>query len=349
MRICNFGSLNIDRVYGVDHFVRAGETLSCTSLDFCAGGKGLNQSIALARAGADVWHAGAIGEDGLFLKELLQESGVRTEHLRIVDAPTGHAIIQLVPEGGNCIIISAGANGCQTKEDVERMLSAFDAGDLLLVQNEVNLVGYAMRRAHEKGMVVAFNASPLDAAALSYPLDLVDIFLVNEVEGAELSACEMDSSDARAVCEADAPEVEDSENGAGGPGERGAGDPGVQGAGGSELQGAGDPSAIARALRTRFPRADVVLTLGSRGVVLAQGDRLLTHGVYEGPVVDTTGAGDTFCGYYLASVAKGLTGATALEMASLASSLAIAKKGAANSIPTWDEVVAYRSRAQPRG
>lgn len=64
MKALNYGSLNIDFVYNVEHFVRSSETISSQSMAIFAGGKGLNQSVALAKSGIDTWHAGNIGEDG---------------------------------------------------------------------------------------------------------------------------------------------------------------------------------------------------------------------------------------------------------------------------------------------
>ena len=110
MKILNYGSLNIDHVYHVPHFVRPGETLSSFDMQLFAGGKGLNQSIALARAGADVWHAGAIGKDGGMLSGILKDSNVNTGCLKIRDVPTGHAIIQIDENGQNCILLYGGAN-----------------------------------------------------------------------------------------------------------------------------------------------------------------------------------------------------------------------------------------------
>lgn len=100
MRILNFGSLNLDYVYQVDHFVQPGETLSALSRTIKAGGKGLNQSVALSRAGAAVCHAGCYGADGAVLKDLLEENGVDTEYLLPVPEAQGHTVIQVSPEGG---------------------------------------------------------------------------------------------------------------------------------------------------------------------------------------------------------------------------------------------------------
>ena len=95
MKVLNFGSLNIDYTYQVDHFVRAGETMSSESLQVFSGGKGLNQSIALSKAGADVWHAGAVGAgDGDFLIEQMKKAGVHTELIEHLDGQTGFLVFR---------------------------------------------------------------------------------------------------------------------------------------------------------------------------------------------------------------------------------------------------------------
>ena len=191
MKILNIGSLNIDKVYSVDHFVQAGETLTAPHAETFSGGKGLNQSVALARAGAEVYAAGAVGPDGLFLKALLEQSGADTRYLQVMEGEvTGHAIIQLVPSGQNSIIISAGANGALTETYIDDTLSHFGPGDLLLLQNETSNVPYAMKKAKELGLKVAFNASPITAQIFEYPLELVDYFIINEIEGQAIAGCE---------------------------------------------------------------------------------------------------------------------------------------------------------------
>ena len=140
MRILNYGSLNIDHVYGVHHFVRPGETIGSTSYTRFCGGKGLNQSVALARAGAEVWHAGKIGAEGKFLKERLLADGVNVDFVEEVAAPTGHAVIQVDSNGENAIVIHGGANRAITRRDAERVLANFSPKDLLLLQNEISAI-----------------------------------------------------------------------------------------------------------------------------------------------------------------------------------------------------------------
>lgn len=290
MKILSFGSLNLDMVYDVEHFVMPGETLSSSRLEKFCGGKGLNQSLALARAGAQVYHAGLVGDDGDPLVEQLRADGVDVAHVGRWQGATGHAIIQVDKRGQNCILLYGGANRQVTPEQVDRVLQSFGKGDLVLLQNEISSLPYIIESAHRKGLLVALNPSPYNEEIERCDLSLVDYFLLNEVEGGQIS-------------------------------------------------GKTEPDDILQALRARFPRAAFVLTLGKRGAVYDDGTTRCAHGIYKVPVVDTTAAGDTFTGYFLAAVGKGLFPQRALELASKASSLAVSVKGASNSIPHWDAVV----------
>lgn len=190
MKVLNYGSLNIDYVYFVDHFVRAGETLDSRKLELFCGGKGLNQSIALSKSGVNVWHAGAVGEnDSEMLLKMLKQSGVNTEFVRKKNGSSGHAIIQKADSGDNCILLYGGANQCITKEEIDETLLHFDKDDYVILQNEISEVSYIMSKAHEKGMRIVFNPSPINRKIITYPLHLVDYFLLNEVEGMEISGC----------------------------------------------------------------------------------------------------------------------------------------------------------------
>ena len=189
MRILVYGSANYDRTYSVSHFVSAGETLSANKMDLFCGGKGFNQAIAFARAGCDVFFAGAVGDDGAMLIDTLKETGVNVDHLKAVSGPSGHAVIQVTPEGQNSIIIHAGSNGSITHEDVDRVLASFEKGDLVVLQNEISSVDYIIDRAKKLGMVVALNPSPFNEKIKSYDLSRVDYLLVNEVEAALLTGC----------------------------------------------------------------------------------------------------------------------------------------------------------------
>ena len=188
MKILNFGSLNIDNVCQVSHFVRPGETLSANSFERFAGGKGLNQSLALARSGVAVYHAGRIGNDGVFLKEILEESGVDCRYLCIAPQElTGCAMIQVSDAGENCIVLYGGANKNISRGDIDAVLSGFEAGDILLLQNEINDLDYIIAGAVKRQMRIFFNPAPMGENVLKLNLGQVDTFIVNEVEGADLA------------------------------------------------------------------------------------------------------------------------------------------------------------------
>lgn len=188
MKVLNFGSLNIDYVYDVDHFVRAGETISSNALQLFCGGKGLNQSVAFARSGAQTYHAGCIGKDGGMLTDMLRSAGVDVRFVRVrEDVASGHAIIQVSKSGENCILLHGGANQSMDDAFVDEVLSHFDKGDLLMLQNEINHLPYIVQRAKERGMTIVLNPSPFNEKILALDLSKLDAIIVNETEGNELS------------------------------------------------------------------------------------------------------------------------------------------------------------------
>lgn len=187
MKILSFGSLNIDYVYRVPHFVAAGETLASSSLSVFSGGKGLNQSVALAKAGLNVHHAGAIGPDGDFLLEELRAAGANTANvLRRNDIRTGHAIIQNNSAGDNCILLFGGANRRITKEQIEQTLSGFSRGDALVIQNEISELPFLVQKAREAGLFIAMNPSPMEDFLVQL-IPLVDLLILNEIEAAQIT------------------------------------------------------------------------------------------------------------------------------------------------------------------
>ncbi|MBR2258848.1 MAG: ribokinase [Blautia sp.] len=187
MKVLNFGSLNLDYVYTVDHILMGGETQTSTSMQIFPGGKGLNQSIALAKAGVEVYHAGQIGEDGQMLKDVCQENGVDARFVRPVSGRSGHTIIQVDKNAQNCILLYPGANRSISKEFMDEVLSFFDEGDILLLQNEINDLPYLIDQAYGKGMRVMLNPSPFDAYLDACDMSKISLFLMNEIEGWQLT------------------------------------------------------------------------------------------------------------------------------------------------------------------
>lgn len=187
MNILCFGSLNIDHVYQVGHIVRPGETISSHGYAQHLGGKGLNQSIALARAGAKVQHAGCIGPDGTVMRDWLGSNGVDVGFLRQVGVPSGHAIIQVEQSGNNSIVLFSGANASLERPWIDEVIAAQAPGSWLLLQNEVNELAYLMDAAHRQGLRIALNPSPISDELTQAPLDLANLFLLNEIEGEALT------------------------------------------------------------------------------------------------------------------------------------------------------------------
>lgn len=187
MKVLNFGSMNLDYVYQVESILIPGETQAAKNRNTFCGGKGLNQSIALAKAGIPVYHAGMIGDGGEILLETCEENGVNTEFIRKIPGPCGHTVIQVDKDAQNCILLFGGSNRSITREFVDSVLASFDKGDIILLQNEVNELDYIIDAAYEKGMMIILNPSPYDSALKSCDLSKVSLFLVNEIEGFQIT------------------------------------------------------------------------------------------------------------------------------------------------------------------
>lgn len=187
MKALCFGSMNLDYVYSLDHIVAPGETIFSSNREIFVGGKGLNQSVAMSKAGLPVWHAGISGVGGEILLEALVENGVNTSLIRQADAQPGHTVIQVDANGQNCIILYGGTNRMVTPEYIEEALAPFGSEDMILLQNEVNLLDQIIDKAYEKGIRVVLNPSPFDGAIAKCDLNKVSLFLVNEVEAAQIS------------------------------------------------------------------------------------------------------------------------------------------------------------------
>lgn len=186
-KILNFGSLNVDYVYTTDHIVRGGETTASHHMEIFAGGKGLNQSIALSRAELSVYHAGLIGDDGDLLLETLKENNVDTQFVGKISGRGGHTVIQVDKNAQNAILLFGGSNRAVTPEYADRVLENFDHGDILLLQNEISSLPYIIDRAFSRGMEIWLNPSPLDEGVFTCDLAKVSGFFLNEIEGEQMT------------------------------------------------------------------------------------------------------------------------------------------------------------------
>ena len=296
MKILNFGSLNIDHVYKVKTFVKPGETIAALDYSRFPGGKGLNQSIALARAGAPVVHAGKIGADGAFLRDILVQSGVDCSLLLFAkNEPTGHAVIQVSAEGENCIVLFGGANRTISQEQIRSTFLSAAPGDFLLLQNEISAMPEIIRCAADKKMRIFLNPAPMNDAVNKLPLELIDTFIVNEIEAAGLAGV--------------------SEN--------------------------PEPESILGSLGKKYQSANVLMTLGAAGAMYLDkngGKPIFVPASRVEKAVDTTAAGDTFIGYFLAETALGKTAEESMETAAKAAAICVSRPGAAVSIPSRNEL-----------
>lgn len=284
MKIINFGSINIDYVYEVSNFVSPGETIASKGFQTFIGGKGCNQSVALAKAGVEVFHVGNISESGLFIKTQIEKWGVNTVFIRQVEEATGHAIIQVNENGENAIIIHGGANQTISSTQIEETLGHFGKGDIVLLQNEINNIPKIMVEAKKRGMQIFFNPAPMTSDVYDFPLDLVDVFIVNEIEG-------------------------------------------------EGLTGKTKVEEILKTMEEKFPSAAILLTLGKNGSIYRDKDGEIETKAIAVKAIDTTAAGDTFIGYFVGGLQKGLSIKASLTLATKAAAITVTQKGGAVSIP----------------
>lgn len=283
MTVYNLGSINLDHVYRVPHLPAPGETLSALEYDLGLGGKGANQSVAAARAGALTRHLGAVGPEGGWALDQLHGYGVNVSRVTIGSTPTGHAIIAVDQAAENAIIVFPGANRTIDPAALPAMLEDALPSDTLLLQNETSAQVEAAMLARQKGMRVVYSAAPFEAASVRAILPHISLLVVNEGEAAQLTA------------------------------------------------------ALGHA-----PQIDMIVTKGAQGAEWISPEHPpLFQPAFPVQPVDTTGAGDTFIGTLVAGLDLGLPRAEAMRRAAAASALQVTRPGAAQAIPTADEVTAF--------
>lgn len=291
--IINFGSINIDHVYRVPHMPAPGETLLATSYNKFLGGKGVNQSIAAAKAGGQVLHVGAVGNDGEWALQQIKVLGADTNQIEQLDCATGHAIIYVDDGGENQIVIASGANTRFTEAMIDTALDGADPEyDWVLLQNETNLADYIVANANERGFKIAYAAAPFVADTTLKLLDKITLLAVNE----------------------------------------------------------GEASALVKALGVNsdgIPVPELLVTLGDKGAKFISETVDIQQRAYAVEVVDTTGAGDTFLGSFLAHYTNDRDAKAAISYASAASALQIMQEGAATAIPENDVVIKFMEQNKP--
>ncbi len=300
MKILCFGSLGIDYSYWLENYIKPGEEMNAARFEKLPGGRGLKQALSISRSGEKVYLAGCIGRDGLFLRTLLEESGVNTEYLKISNSPQSHAIKQRYADNDYSIISYGETNRQIDSDHVDRVLLNFGCNDIILLQNEINNIGYIIDKAYDKKMRIVFNASPYDKGILSADLSKVDILILNEREAQELSSL----NDVKEICEY---------------------------------------------FRTKYKSLSVLLTLGAAGGIYFNSKEELRFSSYSEVTEAAGSSGDTFVGYFVSGIKKGLPIEKNLRNASCASALvAISKRNnMPPTIPSHEEVEAALEILKP--
>jgi len=284
--IWNFGSINIDHVYTLNTLPQPGETLAADGYTRHLGGKGLNQSVAIAKSGGDVAHVGAVGPDGNWALDQMSRMGLNLGHVARIDVATGNAVIYVDAAAENQIVILGGANQEISTAQIDAVTAAASPGDWILFQNEVNDGLKIAQAAKAAGLKLAYSAAPFDADVAVQLLPLLDLLAVNELEAAALA------------------------------------------------------KATGRAIKD-LPVPQLLMTKGAKGAVYFDRGTAIEQTAFVVDPVDTTGAGDTFLGAFMARLVKGKTPDIALRYAAAASALQVTRQGAATAIPSEAEVLEF--------
>lgn len=295
MKILNFGSLNIDIFFRVENIVKPGETISAKSIEKRPGGKGLNQSVALSKSFENVYHAGSVGDDGIFLVDYLKSENINTKYIKKSDKLTGNAIIQVDDKGENSIVLYKGANFDNDKKFIDEVLNDFSKDDILLLQNEISSMKYLINKAYEKGMKIVLNPSPITDEIKEFDFNKIDLLLVNEIEAKDI---------------ANKDNIDESIN----------------------------------YFMATYPNINLIVTLGSKGSIFVNKNEKIKQEGIKVESVDSTGAGDTFTGFFVSYFYQGKNVRDCLKFASLASALSVTKSGASISIPSLCDVKEFERK-----
>lgn len=295
MKILNFGSLNIDIFFRVENIVKPGETISAKSIEKRPGGKGLNQSVALSKSFENVYHAGSVGDDGVFLIDYLKSENINTKYIKKSDKLTGNAIIQVDDKGENSIVLYKGANFDNDKNFIDEVLDNFDKDDILLLQNEISSMKYLIDKAYEKGMKIVLNPSPITDEIKEFDFNKIDLLLVNEIEAKNIA----------------------------------------------------NKNSVYESIdyfTSTYKNINLIVTVGSKGSIFVNKNEKIKQEGIKVESVDSTGAGDTFTGFFVSYFYQGKNVRDCLKFASLASALSVTKSGASISIPSLCDVKEFERK-----
>jgi ribokinase len=291
------GSANVDFVMKMDRLPAVGETVTDALFFQSFGGKGANQAVAAARAGAETWFVACVGGDELSRSMVASwsEAGVRTGHVTEVNGvPSGAALVMVGRDGANYLSVAPGANYRMAPEHVLRALPVLARASIAVLQNEVpqSVIERTIECARAAGVRILWNYAP----ARHLPSELLgsaDIVVVNETEASFLS--------------------------------------------GSGVRDRDSASEAARTVRT-LGAASVIVTLGGQGSVICDASGISHVPAMPVDAVDTTAAGDVFCGALAVALAEGRSTSGAVRFASAAAAICVTRLGAQPSAPRRDEI-----------
>jgi len=291
------GSANVDMIMKVKRLPERGETVADGVFMQTFGGKGANQAVAAARAGADARFVTCLGCDAFtpVMVENFRRDGLNLEGVRWVDdRPSGSALVMIEEEGMNYLTVAPGANAALGPDHIADGWGRIAASGLILLQMEIPVETNRaiMARAREAGIPVMLNYAP----AHSIHPDLLsglDVLIVNENEAEALS--------------------------------------------GIEFSGPAPAERIIRRLAEQGARR-VILTLGRAGSIAYEDGAVDYCPAFPVKAVDTTAAGDTFCGTLGAALLEGLSLTEAVRFATAAAALSVTRFGAQPSIPSRIEI-----------
>jgi len=292
------GSYNTDMTIKASRIPRPGETILGGKFAIGAGGKGANQAVAAARAGARVWLVARIGDDAFGAEALrrIQQERINIDYMRRdQEAPTGVACIVVDDAGENSIVVASGANACLQPEDISAAEKIIAHADVLLLQLESPLatVIAASRLAAKYGVTVVLNPAPAQPLTTNL-LEHVTIISPNEVEAEMLTGVEITDDEKNLV-------------------------------------------AAAQRLHVQGP-STVLITRGPKGVFISSvaGTHFLP--AFQVAAVDTTGAGDVFSGCLAAFLTKDRALTEAARLAAAAAAISVTRLGAQASAPHLTEI-----------
>ena len=228
------------------------------------------------------------------LKTLLEENGVDTAFLLPVQEAQGHTVIQVSPDGENCILLYGGSNQCIPEGHIRRVIGSFSQGDWLVLQNEINHLPLIVQLAAERKMHIVLIRSPCFAALQQVDFSALDWLLVNEIEA-------------------------------------------------EQITGEKEPERVWNKLHAQHSRLSLLITLGKQGSVAFQVNpdgTVQTHreNAVSVQAVDTTAAGDTYTGYFIAGLVEEKPLPICMKLASRAAAVSVTRPGAAESIPWRKEL-----------